>query len=191
MKTPSIIAQPSAGAPLVADQYALDLLNTVVQEAGSPKDYLYDDLATAQWLSRLIGREEVPVAGLAECARELREVIRQAVTARKRSEPFRPDAFNAVLLQMPSRAVLRQDREGWQMYRQPVGDSPWRALTFLGEAAAELLAEGDFGLIKQCEHPECILWFYDRTKSHRRRWCSMALCGNRHKVSEFRKRQAE
>jgi predicted RNA-binding Zn ribbon-like protein len=31
--------------------------------------------------------------------------------------------------------------------------------------------------------------FYDRTKSHKRRWCSMALCGNRHKVAEFRKRR--
>ncbi|HEX8403835.1 MAG TPA: CGNR zinc finger domain-containing protein, partial [Duganella sp.] len=40
----------------------------------------------------------------------------------------------------------------------------------------------------QCEHPECILWFYDRTKSHKRRWCSMALCGNRYKAAQFRKR---
>lgn len=59
----------------------------------------------------------------------------------------------------------------------------------IAEAAATLLVEGDFGLVRTCEHPECVLWFYDRTKGHRRRWCSMALCGNRHKVAEFRKRK--
>jgi predicted RNA-binding Zn ribbon-like protein len=31
-----------------------------------------------------------------------------------------------------------------------------------------------------------VLWFFDRTKSHRRRWCSMAVCGNRHKAARFR-----
>jgi predicted RNA-binding Zn ribbon-like protein len=52
------------------------------------------------------------------------------------------------------------------------------------------LVAGDFSLIRRCEHPECVLWFYDRTKAHKRRWCSMALCGNRHKVAQFRKRKA-
>nr|WP_254214234.1 CGNR zinc finger domain-containing protein [Burkholderia multivorans] len=33
-----------------------------------------------------------------------------------------------------------------------------------------------------------MLWFLDRTKSHRRRWCSKALCGNRQKVAAFRRR---
>jgi len=58
------------------------------------------------------------------------------------------------------------------------------------EAAAELLAEGDFELIRRCESESCVLWFYDRTKSHRRRWCSMASCGNRHKVAAFRSRRS-
>lgn len=49
--------------------------------------------------------------------------------------------------------------------------------------------ELDFALVRQCEHSDCVLWFHDTTKSHRRRWCAMALCGNRHKVSEFRKRR--
>lgn len=59
----------------------------------------------------------------------------------------------------------------------------------LAEAAAKLLAEGDFSLIRRCENDECVLWFYDRTRSHRRRWCSMETCGNRHKVAAFRTRE--
>jgi predicted RNA-binding Zn ribbon-like protein len=37
---------------------------------------------------------------------------------------------------------------------------------------------------------ERTLWFLDKSKSHTRRWCSMGLCGNRHKVASFRKRKA-
>jgi predicted RNA-binding Zn ribbon-like protein len=36
-----------------------------------------------------------------------------------------------------------------------------------------------------------VLYFYDTTKNHRRQWCSVAMCGNRHKVAEFRRRQRE
>ncbi|MCR6105542.1 CGNR zinc finger domain-containing protein [Salipaludibacillus agaradhaerens] len=39
--------------------------------------------------------------------------------------------------------------------------------------------------IRKCEHPECILYYVDTSKSGRRRWCSMELCGNRKKVAEF------
>lgn len=190
MDTPTT-THPSDWPPLIADQPALDLLNTVVQENGGPVDYLQDDEAAARWLSRVTGRAERPEPGLAERARELREAIRQVVTTAKHHEPPPIDHLNALIAQMPSKVQLAPGAEGWRMQREAVGEGAWAALTPLGEAAAALLAQGDFNLIKACEHPECTLWFYDRTKSHRRRWCSMALCGNRNKVSQFRKRRAE
>ncbi|RBP94977.1 CGNR zinc finger protein [Cytobacillus firmus] len=39
--------------------------------------------------------------------------------------------------------------------------------------------------IRNCEHPECRLYFVDTSKSGKRRWCSMELCGNRQKSAEF------
>jgi predicted RNA-binding Zn ribbon-like protein len=63
------------------------------------------------------------------------------------------------------------------------------ALIPVAEAIAGLLVEGDFSMVRRCESPDCTLWFYDRTKSHRRRWCSAALCGNRMKVAAFRARK--
>lgn len=63
------------------------------------------------------------------------------------------------------------------------------ALLPVAEALARLLAEADFGLVRKCECEDCTLMFHDRTKSHRRRWCSMALCGNRMKVAAYRARQ--
>ena len=57
-------------------------------------------------------------------------------------------------------------------------------------AVAALFADGDRGLVRKCEDPLCTLWFYDRTKAHRRRWCSMGVCGNRAKVRAHRERAA-
>jgi predicted RNA-binding Zn ribbon-like protein len=68
--------------------------------------------------------------------------------------------------------------------------TPEQLLMPVALSGAELLASGNFDLVRACESAECVLQFYDRTKSHRRRWCSMATCGNRHKVAAFRARDA-
>jgi CGNR zinc finger len=68
-------------------------------------------------------------------------------------------------------------------------DTPAEILAPVAEAAAELLATADFTLVKRCEDETCVLWFSDQTRSHHRRWCSPALCGNRHKVAAYRKRR--
>lgn len=39
--------------------------------------------------------------------------------------------------------------------------------------------------IRKCEHQDCILYFVDTSKSGKRRWCSMELCGNRQKAADF------
>ena len=50
------------------------------------------------------------------------------------------------------------------------------------------LTEGDLQRVRTCEAHDCTLVFEDTTRSGRRRWCSMALCGNRMKVAAFRSR---
>ncbi|MFD2436744.1 CGNR zinc finger domain-containing protein [Modicisalibacter luteus] len=54
---------------------------------------------------------------------------------------------------------------------------------------ASLLTSGKLEFVRQCEAHDCVLLFHDLTKSHRRRWCSMATCGNRMKVAAFRSRK--
>ena len=56
---------------------------------------------------------------------------------------------------------------------------------------AELLTHEYPDLIRECAGDPCTLWFLDRTRSHRRRFCSAAVCGNRAKVAAFRERQRE
>jgi Conserved protein containing a Zn-ribbon-like motif, possibly RNA-binding len=178
--------------PIIADQPALDLINTVVMENGESVDHLVSDAATAAWLSRMTGGPVEASAGLGARAVELREVVRQAVLARKRGDAVDIAHLNALTRHMSSHmALVEQPGGGLHSERRYEGDASWRALAPLGEAALTLLAEGDFSLVRECEHEECSLWFYDRTKAHRRRWCSMAMCGNRHKVSRFRERQGK
>lgn len=61
----------------------------------------------------------------------------------------------------------------------------------LAESASDLLCHADFSLIKKCANPDCILYFYDISKNHARRWCSMNICGNRMKVAAHYRRHRD
>lgn len=178
---------------LVGDHPALDLLNT---EAGRGEQYVDfwrsgDDVL--RWLERCgidvgpPGDGEARDALLSD-ARELRAIARELVERRKQGERGNPERINRYLAAMQSAPVLEWSEDGPLLRRRRSAPSPRQALGQVAESVAELLANGQFEYVRQCEHPDCVLWFYDRTKSHRRRWCSMALCGNRHKAAEFRKR---
>ncbi|MBB5326376.1 putative RNA-binding Zn ribbon-like protein [Anoxybacillus tepidamans] len=39
--------------------------------------------------------------------------------------------------------------------------------------------------LKPCENDECVLLFIDKSKNQSRRWCSMTICGNKIKASNF------
>jgi predicted RNA-binding Zn ribbon-like protein len=58
----------------------------------------------------------------------------------------------------------------------------------IAHAMADVVCGADFRLVKQCEAPACTMLFLDTTKSHARRWCSMAVCGNRAKQTAHRAR---
>jgi len=113
----------------------------------------------------------------------------QAGSAGAADRPGDPARLNPYLHAHLSAPHVETDAEGRvRLARRPLGDAATQMLGTLAESVAQLLADGDFSLVKQCEHPDCVLWFYDRTKAHRRRWCSMGLCGNRVKAAQFRKR---
>lgn len=179
--------------PLVADQLALELLNSAPLQQGQSVDYLATDALAARWIAHAtaqpLSEDLVIPSGLARQARDLRRTIRELVEARKARRRSSLDPLNAWLAQMPSHLTLIPRKNGPVLQRAYEGRAAARWLAAFGEAAAELMVDGNFELIRQCEHPECVLWFYDRTKAHKRRWCSMASCGNRHKVEQFRKRQ--
>jgi predicted RNA-binding Zn ribbon-like protein len=66
--------------------------------------------------------------------------------------------------------------------------TPDTLLSPIAQAMADLVCDADFTLVRNCEGPTCTMLFLDTTKGHARRWCSMAVCGNRAKQAAHRSR---
>lgn len=177
----------------LGDHLALDMINTVEQGAAGPLDRWQSDADVGAWLA-FAGIESArgtPPPGLLEGARGLRETVRELVAQRKAQTPLALSALNRALAAGGSHLELMSGEDGaLALTRRYPSQTAAQWLLPVAEAAADLLAHGDFGLVRKCESDACSLWFYDRTRSHKRRWCSMALCGNRHKVAAFRQREA-
>ena len=50
--------------------------------------------------------------------------------------------------------------------------------------------DGSWHRFRLCADPTCTTVFYDRSKNHSAKWCSMQTCGNRNKVRAFRQRHS-
>jgi predicted RNA-binding Zn ribbon-like protein len=191
---------PSTSAPqplLIGDHPALDMLNTIAVLDSKTVDFWEKDEDVLNWLEQanLITPDDVPALkphALRNAAQGLRDVVRTLLDQRKAGGKVDVAALNAFLARGQSTVQLIADEgDTFHIERRYERRTAEQLLTPLAESAAELLANGDFSLVRKCEHPDCVLHFYDRTKSHRRRWCSMAICGNRHKVAQFRRRQEQ
>jgi predicted RNA-binding Zn ribbon-like protein len=181
--------------PMLGDHLAMDLLNTEARQAGSTIDYWDTPEDVVRWL-RLHGIAAASEVGddnsLLEKAISLRALARLLIEQRKSGRHGDISGLNIYLNAYASAPHLECDEAGeLVLTRIARGDALASLLGPVAEAVAQLLVEGDFSLVKQCEHPDCILWFYDRTKAHKRRWCSMAICGNRYKAAQFRKRSGK
>jgi len=70
-------------------------------------------------------------------------------------------------------------------------DSPRRALGMVALDAARMLGlAAEAERVRICGSDSCSARFFDRSPAGRRRWCSMALCGNVAKARRHRARAA-
>ena len=63
------------------------------------------------------------------------------------------------------------------------------ALGRIAADAVDLVTGPDLARLRECAAPDCSVLFVDLSRPGRRRWCSMARCGNRHKKAAFRSRK--
>jgi predicted RNA-binding Zn ribbon-like protein len=74
-------------------------------------------------------------------------------------------------------------------WRSTVEVEPLAALLeLLAQAASELLLSPDLPCVRLCAGPGCGWLFLDASPNRRRRWCSMASCGNRAKARRHHER---
>jgi predicted RNA-binding Zn ribbon-like protein len=196
-------------ALFLGDALALDFLNSVATPIDTPVDWIEDGEGLLGWLEQanLVPRETLEslraqalpgeLDNVADQARNLREWFRTFIRERK-GKPLKPDALADLeplnrLLERDEgfgRVVARQTDEGEVFEFQPMRKwrSPEALLLPVGEALGRFVCTEDFSNVKACEGPSCTLLFADHTRGHRRRWCSMALCGNRAKQAAHRHR---
>jgi predicted RNA-binding Zn ribbon-like protein len=182
-------------ALFVAGHPALDFLNTRERVNADLVDLFESDEDVLIWLKQAgfsapaINAGAEPLA-LLRSARRLRDSIRSLVEKRKAGRQGDPSVLNSFLAASQSYPQLVWNKSSTlaidTVRRQDTAES---ILAPVAEAAADLLTTADFKLVKRCEDETCARWFFDQTKSHRRRWCSMETCGNRHKVAAYRDRR--
>jgi len=98
------------------------------------------------------------------------------------------EPINQILQVTEGHDELQWDGTAWHMGFAGKHEGLEWLLAALARSAAELISKGARSGLRQCANPNCQLLFCDDSRTHRRRWCSMALCGNRSKVAAFARR---
>lgn len=178
----------------LADNLALDFINSEYGTGDNRHDCFDDARSVIDWLETvcLVPKGTVAPPELLAEARELRDAARAVVHAAMKSEEADLTVINRVL-ETGRPEVKLQWEQDTQRYRVDVRsdtESPTGLLWPVADALVKLVTDDKFEYVRQCEAHDCILLFHDLSKSHRRRWCSMATCGNRMKVAAFRNRKA-
>jgi predicted RNA-binding Zn ribbon-like protein len=125
-------------------------------------------------------------------AHHLRDELRIVLDHRGKDEHGSQQGLNTLndCLRLGERCTQVLTGPGGQYHRHVLValSKPEDVLRPVAEAAAALLCDVDPTLVRRCDNPECVLYFHDVSKNHARRWCSMALCGNRMKVAAHHRR---
>ena len=181
----------------VGNQVALDFVNTDLVLDGNPTDLLPSIEALISWSIQagLVTKEEakrIEQARGRHDAETLKQVKAFRTTMREMAERLaagRPvlqatiEAVNLALRHRLGYPQVSRRRGAFERTYQTEVKNPNQLLGLLAEAASDLLTACDPSLVKKCQNPACVLFFYDTTKNHARHWCSMSLCGNRSKVA--------
>jgi predicted RNA-binding Zn ribbon-like protein len=185
----------------VAGNLALDLVNTVAYRADPGKKM--DHLQRAEDIQRWAKDAQLP-----DRAAIIADLI--SATALRRIRAVREDlfaVFHAIASDepIPTDTLVRIGNTSHECWARRCLSSKgaevrwtWRAgarctdyfLYPVLTAAIDLLTSDSRGLVRQCEDAGCGWLFWDRSNARKRRWCSMADCGNRNKAREYYRREA-
>src|SRR6202011_3058162 len=141
---------------------------------------------------RAMGERDAHACAAAfERALELRATVRAMLGALAARRPLQAGWVAAVNQALGwgtgASRLVRQGRGGGLAFA-PTLTGPPRALAPIARSAADLIAQGRGALVRKCANPRCVLYFRDTSRTRRRRWCSMAVCGNRMKVAAHTRR---
>jgi len=187
--------------PLIGEKLGVDFANLCQSPSELSWNRLISFLEATKIISpdrssQLLGLPEAdPQAAeaLLRKARRLCASSRLLFSAMVRKQKIAPEwiePINEVLRITEGHDELVQRGGGWQIeFVAREGGLEW-LLAAVARSAADVIAEGAEARLRVCANSGCGLFFYDASRTHRRRWCSMAVCGNRSKVAAFARKRA-
>ncbi|HEY1424693.1 MAG TPA: CGNR zinc finger domain-containing protein [Candidatus Acidoferrum sp.] len=98
------------------------------------------------------------------------------------------EPVNEILRVTEGHDELKWDGSNWKLQFVAEHEGLEWLLAAIARSGAELIAAGPESGVQRCSNSNCQILFHDDSRTHRRRWCSMALCGNRNKVAAFARR---
>ncbi|HEX2411697.1 MAG TPA: ABATE domain-containing protein [Solirubrobacteraceae bacterium] len=189
---------PVTGAPYwywLGGRPALDFVNTRRERWRRDVECLLSVDEVVEWLvrARLLPQPMRALASVLGEARELREAIDLGVRAAVGGTRVDGAAVTLIddwLTLAGSRPALVTGPDGRaRLSERSAVVSPRRALGMVAYDAARMLGlPAERARVRICGSATCSARFYDRSPAARRRWCSMALCGNQNKARRFRER---
>jgi predicted RNA-binding Zn ribbon-like protein len=180
-----MLEAPAAAALIEA------FVNTVDVELGT--DDLTAPARLREWLverALLAGSARVTTADLALALR-LRDGLREALGGHVGDVPD-PELVrraDEALGALPLRFELTAEGGRGAFVPAPELPPARAALAALPIAWGALVTTGEAARLKRCPEHACAWVFWDASKNHSRRWCSMRVCGNRTKARRYAARQ--
>lgn len=194
------MALPTSSIPLIAGKLALDFANLTP----ASHDLSWQEFVAFLVDSGVVSRDRGERLDALEHAEpsavdavllkilRLRECLRAVFSAVEQRCEFPVSwatPINEILRVTEGHDELLFQEGRWRLqFLGREGGLEW-LLAAIARSAAELVVEGRTAPVKRCANPACRLFFYDDSRTRRRRWCSMSTCGNRHKVAAFLKRK--
>jgi len=186
----------------VGEHPAIDFANTLSSPRGQSEELLRSWPEVVYWLSKAglpkdsslnlaVSRGVEALKSVLKLRHAWKALLAQLIAGGKVNDEFL-ESLNSLLAEDNFHDTVQRDsQKGFKLVRsasQLHGEK--LALAMLARQIAGFLADANLNYLHRCANTAtCTLYFYDTTKNHRRRWCSVAVCGNRHKVAAFRKRQ--
>jgi predicted RNA-binding Zn ribbon-like protein len=199
-----ILHRPFESSDLVGGHHVLDFVNTAPGRNAEPRDWLDGYARLLEWaglsgafspevLSGLAARAAADPAG-AEAALDQARGLREALflVLRALATEATPPAAALAEVQAHWRgaaAASRLSPAGHAVTVDPSDARLGRICAQIALDAVELMQDGALDRLKLCEGHDCAWLFLDTSKNGRRRWCSMATCGNTAKARRHYQRR--
>lgn len=183
----------------LGNSLAIDFVNTDIVVDGERVDLLPRPESIFDWLHEagFMSAKSATLSGGARSralrmALSYRSLLRAGLAARVDGKVLPPQLVprtNAYLTRRESATRLVEDGTSFRLATDVRFATEESLMVPVAQSLAKLLVEGELVRLRKCKNPECVLYFYDTSKSGTRTWCSLDMCGNKLRMAASRGRR--